>query len=108
MQEVPHQWDQQDCMQCKPCFAGMKTWLIILVNICHVKFVVLQMHVRSGPSLGKCWAKIRLKPPLTLRLLGLWGVMNIINGIARGVSPCVWAPPSLAAEEGEEYLRKWF
>ena len=25
--------------------------------------------------------------------------MNIINGIARGVSPCVRAPPSLAAEE---------
>ena len=24
--------------------------------------------------------------------------MNIINGIARGVSPCVRAPPSLAAE----------
>ena len=25
--------------------------------------------------------------------------MNIINGIARGVSPCERAPPSLAAEE---------
>ena len=25
--------------------------------------------------------------------------MNIINGIARRVSPCVRAPPSLAAEE---------
>ena len=25
--------------------------------------------------------------------------MNIINSIARGVSPCVRAPPSLAAEE---------
>ena len=25
--------------------------------------------------------------------------MNIINGIAREVSPCVRAPPSLAAEE---------
>ena len=34
-----------------------------------------------------------------LRLLGLWGVMNFINGIAGGVSPCVRAPPSLTAEE---------
>ena len=55
--------------------------------------------VRSGPSLGKCWAKIRLTSTFDLRLLGLWGVMNIINGIARGVSPCVRAPPSLATEE---------
>ena len=55
--------------------------------------------VRSGPSLGKCWAKIRLTSTFDLRLLGLWGVMNIINGIAREVSPCVRAPPSLAAEE---------
>ena len=55
--------------------------------------------VRSGPSLGKCWAKIRLTSTFDLRLLALWGVMNIINGIARGVSPCVRAPPSLAAEE---------
>ena len=53
----------------------------------------------SVPSLGKCWAKIRLTSTFDLRLLGLWGVMNIINGIARGVSPCVRAPPSLAAEE---------
>ena len=52
-----------------------------------------------GPSLGKCWAKIRLTSTFDLRLLGLWGVMNIINGIAREVSPCVRAPPSLAAEE---------
>ena len=65
--------------------------------------------VRSGPSLGKCWAKIQLTSTFDLRLLGLWGggggggggggVMNIINGIARGVSPSVRAPPSLAAEE---------
>ena len=27
------------------------------------------------------------------------GVMNIINGFARRISPCVRAPPSLAAEE---------
>ena len=52
-----------------------------------------------SPSLGKCWAKIRLTSTFDLRLLALWGVMNIINGIARGVSPCVRAPPSLAAEE---------
>ena len=39
------------------------------------------------------------KSTFDLRLLGLWGVMNIINGIARGVSPCVRAPPRLAAEE---------
>ena len=50
--------------------------------------------VRSGPR-----AKIRLTSTFDLRLLALWGVMNIINGIARGVSPCVRAPPSLAAEE---------
>ena len=34
-----------------------------------------------------------------LRLLGLWGVINIITSIARGVSPCVRAPPSLTAKE---------
>ena len=55
--------------------------------------------VCHGPSLGTCWAKIRLTSTFDLRLLGLWGVMNIIDGIARGVSPCVRAPPSLAAEE---------
>ena len=55
--------------------------------------------VRSGPSLGKCWAKIRLTSTFDFRLLGLWGVMNIINGISRGVSPCVRAPPSLATDE---------
>ena len=53
--------------------------------------------VRSGPSLGKCWAKIRLTD--IHPNAGLVGVMNIINGIARGVFPCVRAPPSLAAEE---------
>ena len=55
--------------------------------------------VRSGPSSGKSWVKIQLTSTFDLRLLGLWGVMNIINSIARGVSPCVRAPPSLAAEE---------
>ena len=47
----------------------------------------------------KGMAKIWLTSTFDLRLLGLWGVMNIINGIARGVSPCVRAPPSLATEE---------
>ena len=51
------------------------------------------------PKFRECWAKIRLTSTFDLRLLGLWGIMNIINGIARGVSPCVRAPPSLAAEE---------
>ena len=33
--------------------------------------------------------RIRLTSTFDLRLLGLLGVMNIINGIARGGSPCV-------------------
>ena len=45
--------------------------------------------------LGENPADIHLWPPIS----GLVGVMNILNGIARGGSPCVWAPPSLAAEE---------
>ena len=32
--------------------------------------------------------------------------MNRINGIARGGSPCVLAPPSLAPEE-QVHLQKW-
>ena len=51
--------------------------------------------VRSSPTLGRSWAK----NPADLHLLGLWVVLNIINGIARGGSPCVRAPPSLAPEE---------
>ena len=51
------------------------------------------------PKFKEMLSKIRLTSTFDLRLLGLWGVMNIINGIARGVSPCVRAPPSLAAEE---------
>ena len=63
------------------------------------KLVCKVCHQSDLASLGKCWAKIRLTSTFDLLLLGLWGVMNIINSIARGVSPCVRAPPSLAAEE---------
>ena len=65
--------------------------------------------VRSGPSLGKCWAKIRLTSTFDLRLLALWGVMNITgvptkvvcaecmkmcclggkNSVVKGLSDCV-------------------
>ena len=41
----------------------------------------------------------KLFPEGNVPIAGLVGVMNIINGIAIGVSPCVLAPPSLAAEE---------
>ena len=51
------------------------------------------------PKFREMLGENRLTSTFDLRLLGLWGVMNIINGIARGVSPCVRAPPSLAAEE---------
>ena len=51
------------------------------------------------PKFRECWAKIQLTSNFDLRLLGLWVVMNIINGIARGVSPRVRALPSLTAEE---------
>ena len=33
------------------------------------------------------------------QFLDFWVAMNIINGIARGDSPCVLAPPSLASGE---------
>ena len=52
--------------------------------------------VRSGPS---SWVRIWLTSTFDLRLLDLWGVMNIINSIPSGGSPRVRAPPSLAAEE---------
>ena len=45
--------------------------------------------------LGENSADINFWPPIA----GLVGVMNIINDIAGGGSPCVRAPPSLAAEE---------
>ena len=52
---------------------------------------------------GEIWPKFREilgKNPADIQLIaGLVGVMNIINSIARGGSPCVRAPPSLAAEE---------
>ena len=51
------------------------------------------------PKFREMLGENRLTSTFDLRLLALWGVMNIINGIARGVSPCVRAPPSLAAEE---------
>ena len=67
--------------------------------------------VRSSPSLGRSWAKIQLIPTFDLQLLGLRVVMNIINGIARGGSPYVPAPPSLAPEERmmceREHLQRW-
>ena len=54
-------------------------------------------------AISQIWPKFRKmlgeNPADIHRMLGLWGVMNIINGIARGVSPCVRAPPSLATEE---------
>ena len=50
----------------------------------------------SSPSLGR---SLQADIHFDLQLLGLWVVMIIINGIARGGSPCVLAPPSLATEE---------
>ena len=52
-------------------------------------------------AISRIWPKFREmlgENPADIHIC-LWGVMNIINGIARGVSPCVRAPPSLAAEE---------
>ena len=60
-----------------------------------VRCAISQIWPKFREMLGKNPADIHFD----LRLLALWGVMNIINGIARGVSPCVRAPPSLAAEE---------
>ena len=60
-----------------------------------VRCAISQIWPKFREMLGENPADIHFD----LRLLGLWGVMNIINGIARGVSPCVQAPPSLAAEE---------
>ena len=51
--------------------------------------------VRSGPKFREMLGH----PPLTSDYWACGGVMNIINGIARGVSPYVRDPPSLAAEE---------
>ena len=55
----------------------------------------------SSPSLGRSWVRIWLTSTFDLQLLGFWVAMNIINGIARGGSPCVQAPliVSLAPEE---------
>ena len=60
-----------------------------------VRCAISQIWPKFREMLGENPADIHLWPPIS----GLVGVMNIINGIARGVSPCVRAPPSLAAEE---------
>ena len=46
------------------------------------------------------------------QMLGFWVVMNIINGIARGGSPCELPPPSLDPDERmlwerNTYVRRW-
>ena len=40
-----------------------------------------------------------VQSPLDPQLLSFWVIMNIVNGISEGGSPCVLAPPSLAPEE---------
>ena len=60
-----------------------------------VRCAISQIWAKFRETLGKNPADIQLWPPIS----GLVGIMNIINGIARGVSPCVRAPPSLAPEE---------
>ena len=59
-----------------------------------VRCAISQISPKFREMLGENPADIHFD----LRLLALWGVMNIINGIARGVSQCVRAPPSLATE----------
>ena len=58
----------------------------------------LKKTCKLGCAISQIWLGERTST-FDLRLLGFWGVMNIINGIARGVSPRMRAPPSLAAEE---------
>ena len=74
-----------------------------------VRCAISQIWPKFREMLGENPADMQL---FDLRLLGLWVVMNIINSIAKGVSPRVRAPPSLAAEERmlwerSTYESKW-
>ena len=55
--------------------------------------------LRSSPSGGEVLHENQSNVHFDPRLLCSWVVMNIINGVARGSSPCALALPSLASEE---------
>ena len=77
------------------------------MQIGSVRCAISQIWPKFREKLGENLADIHLWPLIA----GLVGVMNIINGIARGFSPCVRAPPMFGRwgvnAVGEEYLRKW-
>ena len=62
--------------------------------------------LRSIPSWGEVLHENQSSVHFDPRLLSPWVLMNIINGIARGGSPCALVPPSLLPEEWTPWERK--
>ena len=81
------------------CYSGLQENMHIVCDV---------PPFRSGASLGEVLHENLSNLDFDPQYLGFWVVMNIINSISRGGSPCVLVPPSLAPEEQMHAVGKEF